>query len=154
MSIIIGTVLIAGNQNSEETSSSIDLIIKQIRTEQDIKSNDEIDPDSIDELQLEKIGRAVYLELFPNAEKREFIENLIMRESSISLDELYKKIGYKYISEGFKLPINDLSTKPEGSEYHYGYGEVLILITLIIIIILLRIYKHVVQLLKDKETVK
>lgn len=152
--VVPAALLIAVNQEGENNNTSIALILEEIRGTQNVTSDNKIQPDKVNILQLERLGEAVLSSLFPDRNKREFMENLMRKEDSESLEELYQRIGYKYIKEGFKLPVNDLSSKPKESDYHFGFGYVLLFLSFLILVILYKIYSYVKEILRHSKVGK
>ncbi|MCF7911722.1 MAG: hypothetical protein K9M99_04280 [Candidatus Cloacimonetes bacterium] len=152
--VVPAALLIAVKQEGENNNTSIALILEEIRGTQNVTSDNKIQPDKVNILQLGKLGEAVFSNLFPDRSKREFMENLMREEDSESLEELYQRIGYKYLKEGFKLPVNDLSSKPKEPGYHIGFGEILVLLSFLILVILWRIFSYVKEILRHNKVGK
>jgi len=120
------SIAIAHNDDLETHNLSIENVLSEIREAQDVKSNEDINPDNVSDDLLEKLGEAVMNVQLPDPKEHEFMDNMMGGEGSESLKSMHKWMGYNYIKSGYDI---DDSSYPGrgmmGPWMHGGWGHMM-----------------------------
>lgn len=77
---------------------SIEVVLSEIRQEQEIGSSDTINVDKVSSEKLEELGDSVMEVMIGNSEMHEQMDERLGGEGSASLTAFHKKLGYNYLS--------------------------------------------------------
>jgi uncharacterized membrane protein len=77
---------------------NIDQVLEQIRQEQEVSRNSEIDPGMVSDILLAELGEAVMGLLHPDERQHEWMENMMGGEGSESLRSAHILMGYRYLT--------------------------------------------------------
>ncbi|MCF7920949.1 MAG: SHOCT domain-containing protein [Candidatus Cloacimonetes bacterium] len=151
-------VIYADIEKEDDHNISIDKVLEGIRLYQNVDSNELIDPEKISDERLENLGKAAVSQLYPAADKHEFMKDMMGDEDSVHLSKMYKWMGYRYIKSGFNLnetqemldswmqgsgPMMDADghyMRHGGTKWPVGSVHLLFVFALIILVIILSIY--------------
>lgn len=150
---LIFVVILFAEEQSKANQQTIDHILAKIRFKQNVQVNHDIKPENIDESDLIMLGNQVLKKIFPEQDKRKFMEEMMINESGIDPDSFKSKLGLKFIKDGYILPVNIIDSIETKEDYHIAYGEILIILALIMIIILINIY-HCIRKFTKSHTIK
>ncbi|MHB1455216.1 MAG: SHOCT domain-containing protein [Saccharofermentanales bacterium] len=98
-------------QADEMTIKSIDTVMSEIRTEQGVQENDEIDIDKVSQPMLEELGDSVMEATIGNNAMHEQMDIRIGGEGSAELTAFHIRLGYNYLN-GY--PIGMMSLMSSG----------------------------------------
>lgn len=108
---ILSVSVTAHAGENDEHHLTIGDVLEEIRTDQNVKSNMDINPDKVSDALLEELGEAVMNVQHPDNEEHEFMDNMMGGEDSKSLEAMHKWMGYNYLRNGYRI-----------DNYYRGYG--------------------------------
>jgi hypothetical protein len=127
---------------SASVPKSIDAVMSEIRIEQGVDNNDQINPDSVSQAKLEELGDSVMEAMIGNSEIHEQMDDRMGGDGSASLTAMHVRMGYNYLVDypyGMMSPGNQMNSNWGGMMGYYGWGGMIImglfLILLIVVII-------------------
>jgi hypothetical protein len=85
---------------ADETTKSVELILQEIKNDQNVKETEQIDPDRVSEAQLAQLGEALMERMLPNERQHELMDQMMGGEGSSSLEAMHRSMGYRYLSGG------------------------------------------------------
>lgn len=106
---------------------TIDAVMSEIRQEQGLKSDENINADKVSASKLEELGDSVMEAMIGNSEVHEQMDKNMGGEGSATLTALHKKIGYNYLV-GYPNGMMDLMSGDMMGNYgggmmgNSGYG--------------------------------
>lgn len=84
-------------QADEMTLKSIDTIMSEIKTEQGVSNNDEIDVDKVSQVMLEELGDSVMEATIGNTAMHDQMDIRIGGDGSAALTAFHVRLGYNYL---------------------------------------------------------
>jgi len=85
---------------ADDATSSVELILREIKTDQNVEETDKIDPDRVSDVRLIELGEALMELMVPNERQHELMDEMMGGEGSESLDAMHRSMGYHYLSGG------------------------------------------------------
>ena len=139
---------------------SIDAVLSEIRTEQGIQTNDQINPDSVSQAKLEELGDAVMEAMIGDSAVHEQMDAKMGGEGSASLTAMHVRMGYNYLTGypygmmGTNNQMNSNGFYNGGMMGYFGWGGMLLMGMLLILLltILVILIKRFAGKPKSKST--
>lgn len=141
---------------------SIDAVMSEIRTEQGVQTNDQINPDSVSQAKLEELGDSVMEAMIGDSAVHEQMDTRMGGEGSASLTSMHVRMGYNYLTDypygmmGTNNHMNSNGFYNGGMMGSFGWGGMLLmglLLILFVIILIILIRRFMGKpMSKSKET--
>jgi putative membrane protein len=77
---------------------SIDSVLSEIRTEQNLQNKEKINPDKVGPALLEELGDSVMEKTIGNHDRHEQMDKMMGGDGSVTLTALHQGIGYSYLT--------------------------------------------------------
>jgi putative membrane protein len=158
--LLLSMTIITGVQAA--APKSIDAVMSEIRTEQGVGNNDQINPDRVSQAKLEELGDSVMEAMIGDSAVHEQMDARMGGEGSASLTAMHVRIGYNYLTNrsygmmGNYSPTNSNEFNNGGMMGYFGWGGTIImgLFLIVFIIILIVLIKRFTgkQISKSTET--
>ncbi len=122
---------------------SIEAVMSEIRIEQGVSSNEEIDPKTVSKEKLEDLGDSVMEAMIGNSEIHEQMDERMGGEGSDSLRAMHERMGYNYLT-GYPYGMMGPGYSRLGGMmgYYGGYGMAVlglfVILLIAILVVLLR----------------
>jgi len=141
---------------------SIDAVMSEIRTEQGVQTNEQINPDSVSQAKLEELGDSVMEAMIGDSAVHEQMDARMGGDGSASLTAMHVRMGYNYLTDypygmmGTNNHMNSSGIYNGGMMGYFGWGGmllmgmVLILLVTILVILIKRFAGKPMS--KSKET--
>ena len=106
----------------EEHGRSADVIINEIKREQNVETIGEINPDRVDTEILEELGDAVMGLMIADEAQHEWMDEMMGGEGSEQLDSTHRWMGYQYLQNNGNLGAFGPGMMGPGMMGSWGYG--------------------------------
>ena len=151
--LLLSLTLISGVSAAPK---SIDTVMSEIRIEQGVDSNDQINPDRVSQVKLEELGDSVMEAMIGNSEIHEQMDERMGGEGSASLTAMHIRMGYNYLADypyGMMRPGNSINSNWNGMMGFYGWAGVIImgLFLFLLIVVLIAVLRRLVKKPLDKS---
>ena len=140
---------------------SIDSVMSEIRTEQGVQTNDQINPDSVSQAKLEELGDSVMEAMIGDSAVHEQMDARMGGDGSASLTAMHVRIGYNYLT-GYPYGMMGTNHMNSSGFYnggmmgYFGWGGMLLmgLVLILLVAILAILIKRFAgkPMSKSKET--
>ena len=101
MVFMVSTCSLWLDMEDERLEEYVETVIDEIRAALDLRDGEGIDPDKVPPELLEKLGDAVMGLIHSNAERHEWMDEMMGGESSENLSEAHRWMGYRYLTGGY-----------------------------------------------------
>jgi uncharacterized membrane protein len=118
---------------------SIDAVMSEIRTEQGVQTNEQINPDSVSQAKLEELGDSVMEAMIGDSAVHEQMDARMGGEGSASLTAMHVRMGYNYLTDypygmmGTNNHMNSNGFYNGGMMGYFGWGGMIIMVMLLIL---------------------
>lgn len=100
--VALSFVIYAHSDVEEENHGKpLEVVLQEIRENQEIAENERIDPDKVSDEQLEELGDAVMSVMHPDPREHEWMDNMMGGEGSSTLSAMHKMMGYNYLRDSY-----------------------------------------------------
>lgn len=96
--IVMTPFFLSADEGSHDLS--VDDVLGEIRAEQGVNLNREIDPEEVSDPLLEKLGEAYMNLMVPDERQHEWMDRMMGGEDSESLEAMHRMMGYRYLTGG------------------------------------------------------
>lgn len=141
--------------------SSVNPILEKIRAGQQISSQEKINPDLVNNEQLESLGKALSVIIYPDPDQLSMMKDMIGDDGSPALRTWYRFIAFKYLSSGQSMSaiidmMCGMGAHPWGVMYHnvfmmHYWWQIIIPAFLLIVVIPCLIFLLVHHFLHRKD---
>lgn len=150
--LILSLVFVSGVSAAPK---SIEAVMSEIRTEQGVVSNDQINPDSVSQAKLEELGDSVMEAMIGNSEIHEQMDERMGGEGSASLTAMHVRMGYNYLAD---YPYGMMGPGNPNSNWgrmmgNYGWAGMIVmgLFLILLIVTLIVLFKRLAEKPLDKS---